>query len=69
MIWQKQKPELQGEGLIDFPNWNNKENDDLNVIKLITWINEMNKYNLELYYYIPFDQFWGEDCGFFIFNL
>jgi len=51
MIWQKQKPELQGESPLDFPNWNDKENDDLNGMKLIPWINEMNIYNLELDYY------------------
>jgi len=35
-------------GPIRFPTWNNKENDDLNATKLITYINERNKYNLGL---------------------
>jgi len=39
---------------LNSPNWNNKENDDLNTMKLITWIHDMNKRDLELDYYTSF---------------
>jgi len=36
---------------LNSPNWNNKENDDLNAMKFITWIHDMNKHDLASDYY------------------